>query len=354
VCKNFSWAARRTPANDRLIRSTKILLALCILTTSSLASAHHSFSLYSDEVVEVEGELVSVEWRNPHVQLTLKSGAGSDAGRMLTLEAGAGYILQRRGLEKTLFEPGDTIRAAGRRHTRDTDLIWLHNILLGDGQELIMIGGISPRWTEAPRGSDEITVSVDTVSQNLGIFRVWSRAILRPITYGDGLPYVVPRPSGGQEWINRLNGYAERCEPVGMPGVMATPYPFEFIDRGSSILLHGFSNNAPVDRVIWLNSEDRPSAGDRMGTSIGRWQNDRVLVVETTQIDWPYFDDSNGTRQSENLETREILTLSEDQSRLDYEMIVDDPETFSEPVTVIEMNWAALGESLETSAACSD
>jgi hypothetical protein len=341
--------------NDRLICSTRNLLFFCFLTTSSLVSAHHSFSLYSDEIIEVEGELVSVEWRNPHVQLTLNGGAGSDAGRTLTLEAGAGYILQRRGLEKALFEPGDIIVAAGRRHTRDTSLIWLHNILLGDGQELIMIGGISPRWTEAPRGSDEIHVPIDTFSQNLGIFRVWSRAILRPITYGDGLPYVVPRPSGGQEWIDRLNGYAERCEPVGMPGVMATPYPFEFIDRGSSILLRGFSNNAPVERVIWLNSEERPPpVGDRMGMSIGHWQDERILVVETTQIDWPYFDDSNGTRQGDNLETREIFAVSEDQSRLDYEMTVDDPETFSEPVAVIAMNWVALGESLESPAACSD
>ena len=313
------------------------LITLWIFVTPIAASAHHSFSLYSDEITELEGELVSTEWRNPHVRFTLRVGADTEHEQIWVLEAGAGYTLERRGLARELFQPGDRIKVAGRLHVRESDLLWLHNLLLGNGQELMMIGGVPPRWTVAPLGGDEVHSVQDTVAQDRGIFRVWSRPVLRPITYGEGLPYRAAPPAGGREWIDRLNEFAERCESVGMPGVMATPYPFEFVDHGTYVQLLGFSNNAPIDRVIWINAGDSPAtvADDRMGYSVGRWQSDYVLIVETTRIDWPYFDDSNGILQSDNLVATEVFTLSEDQYRLDYEMVVTDPETFTEPVTVI-------------------
>ena len=141
-----------------------------------------------------------------------------------------------------------------------------------------------------------------------------------------------------------------------MPGVMATPYPFEFADNGSSIRLRGFSNNAPIDRTIWLGEEGSPAgqAPDRMGYSRGRWNDEQVLVVQTTQVDWPYFDDSAGTPQSDAVEIAEVFTLSDDQKRLDYRMTVTDPELFTEPATVIETYWVALGEALVQPPDCAN
>ena len=76
--------------------------------------------------------------------------------------------------------------------------------------------------------------------------------------------------------------------------------------------------------------------------------------MTTTRIDWPYFDDSLGTPQGDGIETFEIFTLSDSQQRLDYEMIVTDPETFTEPVTAIETHWLALGESLAEPTYCAE
>ena len=137
---------------------------------------------------------------------------------------------------------------------------------------------------------------------------------------------------------------------------MATPYPFEFRDHGSWIQLLGFSNNARIDRTIHMDGgagEATPEPG-RFGYSIGRWERDNRLEVRTTRIDWPYFDDSLGTPQSDRIETVEIFTLSDDQQRLDYEMIVADPVTFAEPATAIESHWLALGESLAEPTYCAE
>jgi len=345
-------ASSNVPDLRRVLGITALLLTALPL----VATAHHSFGLYSDDVTEIQGELIDVSWRNPHVRFIVQTTDSAGQEETWTLEGAAGYILQRRGLAQDLFQLGDRITVAGRPHMREPSLIWLHNILLGDGRELLMIGGVEPRWTTDPVGGDQTLAIEDAVTQDQRLFRVWSQPILRPITYGTDLPYRETPPSGGADWIERLNGYAARCEPVGMPGVMATPYPFDFTDNGSSIRLRGFSNNAPIDRTIWLSEEGSPAgqAPDRMGYSRGRWENEQVLVVHTTQIDWPYFDDSAGTPQSDDMEITEVFTLSTDQKRLDYRMTVTDPELFTEAATVIETYWVALGEALVQPPDCAN
>ena len=333
-----------------------VVVALTMLSAPVVAGAHHSFAVYSDEITEVAGELVEVYWGNPHVRLTMNSAEAGEAGTW-TLETGNPYILQRRGLPRELFRPGDRIRAAGRVHRGQATQLWLHNLMLGDGQELLMLAGVEPRWNEDALGGDGSGTTVaDAAAQNRGLFRVWSRPVLRPVDYGEGLPYLRAPSAGGNEWLARLDEFAARCESVGMPGVMATPYPFEFRDDGSRIRLLGFSNNARIDRTIHMddaNPELAPGSS-RFGFSTGRWVGSNRLEVTTTRIDWPYFDDSLGTPQSDRIETFEIFTLSDNQQRLDYEMTVSDPETFTEPATAIESYWLALGESPAEPTYCTE
>ena len=92
------------------------LLGVLVLSVGpTVAGAHHSFAICTDEVTEVEGELVDVHWGNPHVRLTIHA---EESGRetVWNLETGNPYVLQRRGLPRELFQPGDRIRVAGRVH----------------------------------------------------------------------------------------------------------------------------------------------------------------------------------------------------------------------------------------------
>ncbi len=81
-----------------------------------------------------------------------------------------------------------------------------------------------------------------------------------------------------------------------------------------------------------------------MGYSVGRWEGD-TLVVETSRINWPYFD-GIGTPQSEAVEVVERFTLRQGGQRLDYHATITDPQTFTRPATA-ELYWLALGESVE-------
>ena len=336
--------------------AARILSVLTLSLAPAVAGAHHSFAIYTDEITEIEGELLDIHWGNPHVLLTVRvAESGPDAD--WTLETGNPYVLTRRGLPRDLFQPGERIRAAGRVHRAQAVQLWLHNLMLGDGQELLMIAGVEPRWNDIALGGDGSGVPVeDAAAQDLGLFRTWSRPILRPLNSGDNLPYRREPGTGGAEWLARLDEFAARCESVGMPGVMATPYPIGFRDDGSRIRLIGFSNNALIDRTIHLEGAVAPEVPEpgRFGFSTGRWSAGNTLEITTTHIDWPYFDDSLGTPQSDRVETHETFTVSDDQQRLDYEMIVTDPETFTRPVTAIETHWLALGESLAEPAYCAE
>lgn len=336
--------------------AARFLTGLTLSLSLAVAGAHHSFAIYTDEIVEVEGELLDIHWGNPHVLLTVRvAESGQDAD--WTLETGNPYVLQRRGLPRELFRAGDRVRAAGRVHRAQAAQLWLHNLMLGDGQELLMIAGVEPRWNNVALGGDGSGVAVeDAAAQDLGLFRVWSRPVLRPTAFSEELPYRQEPSSGGAQWLARMDEFAARCESVGMPGVMATPYPFEFRDHGAWIRLIGFSNNALIDRTFRMDGAAPEAAPEpsRFGHSTGRWVADNRLEVTTTLIDWPYFDDSLGIPQSESIEVFETFTLSADQQRLDYEMIATDPETFTETVTVMQTHWLALGESLAEPTHCAE
>ena len=49
----------------------RILSTLGLLVVTAVVSAHHSRSHYSDDIQEIEGNLVEVHWVNPHVGFTV-------------------------------------------------------------------------------------------------------------------------------------------------------------------------------------------------------------------------------------------------------------------------------------------
>jgi hypothetical protein len=124
---------------------------------------------------------------------------------------------------------------------------------------------------------------------------------------------------------------------------MLNPHPFEFVDRGDTIALR--TELYDIERVIHMDVDSPPSnaATSRLGYSVGRWE-EGALVVETSRVDWPWFD-NRGTPQSPNVEIVERFSLSDDQSRLDWEFTIIDSATFTEPA-VMRGYWLALGETI--------
>jgi hypothetical protein len=131
------------------------------------------------------------------------------------------------------------------------------------------------------------------------------------------------------------------CVPKGMPTIMEAPYPIELVrQEGGHILLR--LEEYDLERPIYMDGPNvtrelpQPSP---LGFSVGRWEG-AALVVRTTRISWPFFSQL-GIRQSPAVEIVERFTPTADGSRLDYEMTVTDPATFTRPV-VLRQYWLWL------------
>jgi len=56
------------------------------------AFAHHSRAHYGDEVVELDAEIVGIDWRNPHVTFTMRATTETGEEQIWELEGGSTYM----------------------------------------------------------------------------------------------------------------------------------------------------------------------------------------------------------------------------------------------------------------------
>lgn len=309
----------------------------CLTLLPLAASAHHSVAYYGDEVIELVGELVEVEWRNPHVRLTVEAVNDRGVPEIWQMEGNSIYNLARSGVTADSLTVGQQVIVAGQRSTREDRMMLVNSVLLPDGQELLL-------WLnniELFRDEERL---VDAAAENRRLFRVWSvpAANFFLINQLAEQPFTGEAIAARSSW-NPLDNFATRCEPEGMPRIMVNPHPFEFIDHGSVITLR--TELYDIERTIHMDRDAPPEDApwSRLGYSIGAWEGGD-LVVTTTRINWPYFDNI-GTPQSEDVEIVERFTLSEDQTRLDFDITVIDPTTFTAPAK-LRGYWLALGDTI--------
>lgn len=302
--------------------------------------AHHSVALYSTETIELDGQLVGIAWQNPHIEFTLKVAAAGGADELWRLESSSIFLRERDGVTKELFHLGDVVKVAGRPSRRDALTLLATNMLLPDGREAPLWPQAGARFVAADQLIRGDTRSVDAAAENRGLFRVWLPPIPASLAR---LPYTAAAVEARRTFD--LGAFAARCEPEGMPRIMHTnAFPRELIDRGSTIELR--TELFDTVRTIHMDRSEPPAgeAPSRLGYSVGVRDGNR-LVIRTTLVDWPYFD-GIGTPQSRDVNITERLTLSPDQSRVDYEMMVVDATTFT-ATAVIEQQWQAFAAEIQ-------
>jgi len=331
------------------------LTVASVLLLAAGAHAHHSVTHFADEFTEMEGTLVDLKWRNPHVYFYLEVEEENGSSRIWEMEAGTIYMIGRAGVTRDMFTIGDEIRVAGNMSNVYEDKFWLTNVLLPDDREVLVVARGEPRWADEIIGGrdqwsnaalhDDYTNDADQ-----GIFRVWSPP-------GPGAGIVVPedpeeRPLADITTAASLavretwDPYAfdEACERAGVPRVNFGPHPHQFIEDGDNILL--LSEEFDLTRTFHMNSdldpEDQPFSP--LGFSIGRWENDNTLVVETSRVNFPYMN-LGGYGQSEQMRMSEVYTLNEDETQLAYKVTITDPVMLTAPYIQTGV-WVDLGEGM--------
>jgi hypothetical protein len=322
-------------------------MVLCVT-----ANAHHSAFVHfdKDEVVEITGQLTSIQWRNPHTEMIIRTtdAAGVET-TWLGQERGA-TLLARKGVTADLFAPGDTIRVAGFRGRQNRASLFVTNIMLPDGREIYNESFAQQRWDTSLAGTTMAAAQAEGLRDRPitsdGIFRVWSTPItefrgldptnnLDRALWNDSYPLTEFAEKVRADWDPVADNPFIFCQN-GMPAIMDQLHPMEFVQDGTDILIR--LEEQDVVRRVRMRSEPAgaPEASSPYGHSAGRWDGD-TLVVTTTDIDWPWFD-QDGIPQSDALVLVERFTPSPDGFTLNYTVTATDPAVFTEPV-VLDRTW---------------
>jgi len=315
------------------MRSIAVSLAFLMFVPPALA--HHSVTAFFDRdtTVEIEGTVTDIFWRNPHVSFTL--AVVNDAGMTeeWELEGGTTNTLIRRGFTAESVSIGERVKAAGAGSRRGEPAIFVSHLLLPSGEEVILSDREAPlRWTSPSTDETALASAADVAGS--GIFKVWGYRDL----YRIRSPLVLTSAAlaARDAFDPRTDDPGLKCRPPGMPNAVLNPYPMEFIDDGDRIIQRIEEWDA---RRVFHMSEDargQTQASSYLGYSVGRW-DDNTLVVDTTQVAFPLLD-GDGTPMSESVAMVERYTLSEDETRLQYDVIVTDPENLVEPA-IWENTW---------------
>jgi hypothetical protein len=328
-----------------MARSRVVLCGLALLFLVALPAgtrAHHSVSAWFDRDgrQEVEGVVTEIRWENPHVRWFMRAPTAGGAEGVWEIETLSVSGISRWGITEELLEVGDRVRVSGWPSRRGLDNIFVRNVLLPGGQELVFGG-------EPIYASDRTLLGLEFVNATegvaadpeRGIFRVWSQGRnagwLFPEGFVPGFDIrSYPLTAAALAALERFN-YLEQdptidCQPKGMPVIMEQPYPIEFVDAGDEVLLR-IEEYDQVRAIHIRNAPDEAAQPhSRHGFSVGRIEG-RDLIVTTTKINSGTFD-TVGLPLSLEARLEERFAPSEDGSTLDYSLTVHDPVYLTAPV----------------------
>jgi hypothetical protein len=328
---------------SKACRSAILLISAFLL--SATIFAHHSTSanFVEDQMIEIEGTVTSARLRNPHVRFTVSvvDDQGEEVEWLVETNSLSG--LRRKDVSTDVFAVGQILRVAGNPgRQRDTSM-WATNILINGDREVTLDPGAGPRWlddVEGLTGPNSVREG-DSSQPQLGIFRVWSHTratnMLFPETTDPDFDLMsYPLTDAARDAVTAFDPVTQNptlnCAPKGMPTIMEQPYPMQFREEGGDIVI--LMEEYDAVRTVHMNADEilLNLTASHYGYSVGRWEG-RDLRVHTDHMNWGWFDQL-GIPLSDDAEVDERFTLAVDGSRLDYEMTVTAPSTFTEPVSL--------------------
>ncbi len=118
-----------------------------------------------------------------------------------------------------------------------------------------------------------------------------------------------------------------KCLLPGVPRATYLPYPFQVTQGPTKMMIvYGFSN---AGRTIHFDEVNPPKVEEWMGYSVGRWQEDTLIVEVTHQNDQTWFDRAGNFHGAGMRVIERYTPLS--RNHLWYEAAIEDATTFTAP-----------------------
>ena len=255
-----------------------LAVTLGLLTLPIASSAHHSLAEFDGTPErEIEGEVLRVMWRNPHIRVTLRRENEDGEEEIWDIHGFDLNSLDRRNIPHDPVREGDAIRVFGSLSNRRAHHLYMSNLLTPEGMEILISPSARSLYSTNVIGRPATGADGEAAAgENQSIFRVWSAAAgVRDTRI---FPFSEAAIVGRAAWDPEDN-FAARCEE-GMPRIMTNPHPFEFVDQGATIELK--SELYDLTRIIHIDDAavPRPAAepAGLLGGTLGgtRWLSPRA------------------------------------------------------------------------------
>ena len=306
----------------RIVLNAAFALALLLV---SPAFAHHSPAVFDqDSVVAFQGTVSQFSWTNPHAYIYVETQDADGQIVEWEIETSATPILTRSGWTRDSLAIGSqvAIRANPDKNDQRKHAL-LISVSTEDGETLI------PRSNFLRRDSDP-----ETLASSSDMSGVWELSFSDFGSFYASADQVIPTESGAavRDWYDReLDISAAQCIPASTPRALASVYLKEIEVHEDRILLRNELYN--LERTIYLDGREHPENSSRtnQGHSIGRWE-DEVLIVDTTLFEaHPYSTSLPGLPSGPDKHVIERFALSEDGTRIVIDFALEDPEYLEEP-----------------------
>jgi hypothetical protein len=357
-------------------------LTALILSIAGPAVAHHGFGSFDvTRDLEITGTITGLDFVNPHAWLYLDVTGDDGTVAPFRCELRPATVLRRAGWSEDMFVVGETVSIEGSPDREDPNACYISTLVLADGSRLDRYGqrnaasapnaaprsdrlprlptgepNISGDWAEEqyvmtdPRGQSGAFVPIsvargvgtgdvpegyvalegarnDTDTGLFGPLLDYLRVLVGADTFGDPTSAVVFTPLGERTARDAMQDadFDWRC---GATDILSHWGRVEgLINRitqkqDTITLEYGHLGFA---RTIHMNVDEHPDDIDpsRTGHSIGRWEND-VLVVDTIGVSpgpsWPPL------FHGEQMHVVEMFSLDPDTMALRREFVAEDPE----------------------------
>jgi hypothetical protein len=337
--------------------------ACAAVLTASVAYAHHGFGNFDrSREVSLEGSITRIDFVNPHAYVYFEATNPDGSKVAKRCEMRAATVLRRSGWSAEMFKAGETIKIEGAPDRFDANSCYVHTVVFADGTTADRYAQLSkpaptaapaaPRAARLPSGEPNITgdwapeqvVMTDPRGRSGALVPVSRVEEFEPGTAptppagagGGGPPRArVTYTEAGKAAADAFRGGTTdnprmRCETTSILFDWTFDGPVNRITQtGDTITLQygqlGFT------RTIHLNAEHPATIEpSRAGHSIGRWEND-VLVVDTVGFAEGYLNPP--IKNSEQLHVVERFTLDPNAMTLRRDYTATDPVYYTDQYT---------------------
>jgi len=158
---------------------------------------------------------------------------------------------------------------------------------------------------------------------------IWAPALDNPILKSDTLARLAPIVEAEIKGIPHIKDEGH-CQPSGVPGILNVRGAFELLQTVTQVtMIH------PTDqqgRRIYLDVPHSANPGHTWyGESVGHYEGEDTLVVDTIGLNDKTQTDRFGTPHSDQMHVVERYRVARDHRTLEVEFTVDDPGAFTMP-----------------------